>query len=88
MLSETIINEATSMAQTQDRPSRLVMLAYELAQSGKFENTGAVERQIAALGYDEEAYSLQELGVRLMIDEICAMHRDPGGPRWHQHSAY
>jgi hypothetical protein len=75
------------MAQQHDRLSRIIKLAYQLARTGRFEDIAAVERRIVALGYEEEAASLESPGVRVMIDEICATRRDSSGPGWHRHSA-
>jgi hypothetical protein len=72
----------------QDRLRRVVKLAYELAQTGKFENVAAVESELVALGYAEETLLLQSPGLRVVIDEVCTTGRERDVPTWHQHTAY
>jgi hypothetical protein len=77
-----------AMVQQQDRLTRVVKLAYELAQTGKFEDVAAVERELVTLGYEEETSSLKSPGLRVVIDEVCATGRERDAPTWHQHTAY
>jgi hypothetical protein len=74
------------MAQ-QDRVARVIKLAYELAQTGKFDSIKAIERELVALGYEEETTSLNSPGLRIVIDEVCSTGRKPDEPRWHTHVA-
>jgi hypothetical protein len=67
-----------------DKPARVVKLAYELAQTGLFEDVAAVERELVAVGYGDEIHSLERPTVRGVIDEVCASRREreePGSDR-------
>jgi hypothetical protein len=74
------------MAQ-QDRVARVIKLAYELAQTGKFDSIKAIELELVALGYEEETASLKTPGLRIVIDEVCSTGRKQDEPRWHTHVA-
>ena len=76
------------MVQEQDRPPRVVKLAYELASTGKFEDYAAVERELVALGYGNETPSLERPGIRVVLDEACAAGRERDVPVWRQHTAF
>jgi hypothetical protein len=75
------------MAQQQDRVARVIRLAYELAQTGKFDDATAVEQELVALGYNDEAPSLKSPGLRIVIDEVCATGRERDIAGWHTHTA-
>jgi hypothetical protein len=61
---------------SDDKPARVVKLAYELAQTGLFEDVAAVERELAAVGYGDEIQALGRPTFRGIIDEVCASRRE------------
>jgi hypothetical protein len=76
------------MVQQQDRLTRVIKLAYELAQTGKFEDVAAVERELVAVGYGQDIHSLERPGIRIVLDEVCATGRKRDAPTWHRHIAF
>jgi hypothetical protein len=79
--------EEAAMAQ-QDRVSQVIKLAYELAQTGKFDDATAVDQELVALGYNEETRSLKSPDLRIVIDEVCATGRERDIRGWHTHVAW
>jgi hypothetical protein len=63
------------MVQTEDRLAYVAERAYALARMGIFEDFAAIEREIAAEGFVEEAHWLERPGVRDALDEICIANR-------------
>jgi hypothetical protein len=59
----------------EDRLAFATERAYALARLGVFEDFSAIEREIEAEGYAEEAHWLERRGVRDAIDEICIINR-------------
>jgi hypothetical protein len=49
--------------------------AYALARTGIFDDFKAIEREIIAEGYRDEAHWLERPAVRDAIDEICIASR-------------
>jgi hypothetical protein len=80
--------EEAAMAQQRDRVAQVIKLAYELAQTGKFDDATAVDQELVALGYNEEAPSLKSPGLRIVIDEVCATGRKRDVVDWHTHMAW
>ncbi len=63
------------------RVTRVVKLAYELAQTGVFEDFAAIERELISLGYADEARSLEKPSIRDTLSEICANRPRARGKR-------
>jgi hypothetical protein len=63
------------MAQTEDRLAYVAERAYTLARMGIFEDFAAIEQEIAAEGFAQEAHWLERPGVRNALDEICIANR-------------
>jgi hypothetical protein len=79
--------EETAMPEEKGRLARAAKLAYELAQTGKFENFSAVARELVAVGYKGEIHSFDRPGFRAAIDEVCVTGRERDVDTWHQHTA-
>jgi hypothetical protein len=69
------------------RVTRVVKLAYELAQTGVFEDFAAIERELVSLGYADEAHSLEKPSIRDTLSEICITGREREEPTWHSHTS-
>jgi hypothetical protein len=65
------------MVQIEDRLAYVAERAYALARTGIFEDSAAIEHEIAAEGFADEAHWLERPGVREALDEICIVHRQP-----------
>jgi hypothetical protein len=48
---------------------------YALARTGVFEDSAAIQQELAAEGFTEHTRWLQWPGVRDALDAICAVHR-------------
>jgi hypothetical protein len=70
-----------------DRSTRVVKLAYELAQTGKFEDMAAIERELASVGLSEELRALDRPGIRAVINEACVTGREREEATWHSHTS-
>lgn len=56
--------------------ARLLALALELAETGQFQNTFAVERELAAAGFAvADILTLERPGIRMLIDGACQTGR-------------
>ena len=72
------------MPEDRTRLERAIKLAYELAQTGMFDDFGAIEDELVALGYGGEAPALTRPGISEALDEVCAVSvRERNGPTWH-----
>lgn len=59
----------------EDIEAVIASRAYELAQTGAFEDCAAIQREIGAEGFEEEAHCLDQHAVRHALDEICIARR-------------
>jgi hypothetical protein len=73
---------------TQRRSRQWMSMIDSRELSSKFEDAAAVAREMVALGYADEARSLDGPGISVVIDRVCSTGRERDAPTWHQHSAF
>jgi hypothetical protein len=66
---------------------RVVRLAYELAQTGKFDDYAAIERELVAAGDKNDVASLDRPGLRGALNEVCATGRERDADAWRRHTS-
>jgi hypothetical protein len=66
------------MMETMERGRVAVVakLAYELAQTGRFRDFAAIERELIALGVGTEIHLLTKPGLPDAVTSICAVRRN------------
>ena len=69
------------------RLTRVFKLAYELAQTGKFEDIAAIERELTSAGLAAELHSLEMPGIRAVLSDVCATGREREEATWHSHTS-
>jgi hypothetical protein len=67
-----------AMLTLEDRLAPVVHLACDLAQTGKFEDFAAIERELVAEGFAEGVRSMETPAVMDAITEICVASRNIG----------
>jgi hypothetical protein len=55
--------------------------AYELAQTGEFEDFAAIERQLLAEGFGEHVVGLKRPALQSALGDICAARRQAASHR-------
>jgi hypothetical protein len=64
--------------------AHVVKLALALAETGKFEDSASIQRELIDAGCAvEEVLVLDGLGLRILIDSACASRREREEPTWH-----
>jgi hypothetical protein len=65
---------------------RAIKLGYELAETGRFQDFAAIERELVAFGFEDEARLIVG-SVRQTIEQVCATGREREVLTWHSQTA-
>ena len=65
----------------EDTPAVIASRAYEMAQTGAFENFEAIERELFAEGFGDEVRWIERPRLRDTLDMLCIVNRQSDGRR-------